>query len=596
MTGLLILNSASVIVIKDTKGYCVIQNTSGNGQHNALFDESTKARRLVDPSPEVACQAVADMVVKEEVFSFVKTANRSWMSGEGSFVAEESENYFNVTFCYYEAYERRECMYSEDRGASYRGWVNVTADGRPCQRWDENSYPIAEKHYDGDFDGNFCRQTWYYQRRPYCVIDEKLYGCDIPVCDSTGDLPNVAMRKLYRSPPSRSDNPIENIVNGEKGKPTFAIARPFVEPWLQVDLSEDYEIYSITVYKAYNWWPYNTRRIVAYVSQKQWDFLRFGAYNCDGPYNPARTKSFRFQCRRPLTGTFVTLHNFVHYDPYYNVDNYNYFEVSEIVIRGKGHFIEATGCGKSLGVRTGDVKDFQFTSSTDGKGSYGYHARLNRATGWCSHSGDPNPYIQVDLLTPMILEGVILQGWNDGRDEYLPHNFTVWTGINEGNLTVYENRIGDAKVFHLDSTYASTVSQKFLLSTRVLTRVVRLHLYQETSPLCVRFDLIGCPKRVTVDLKCAEGSTSVGLYRMPGHSFYQNVYNNSFVTPGVTSEECKNKYLSNTHIYASYRYSFPDEYCTYLVGNRYSRHNQNWWVTGYGGATEYGQVLCLAGR
>ncbi|XP_048259317.1 tolloid-like protein 2 [Haliotis rufescens] len=45
------------------------------------------------------------MVVTEEVFSFVKTSNKTWMSGEGSFVAEESENYFNVTFCYYEAYD-----------------------------------------------------------------------------------------------------------------------------------------------------------------------------------------------------------------------------------------------------------------------------------------------------------------------------------------------------------------------------------------------------------------------------------------------------------------------------------------------------------
>ncbi|XP_046359118.2 uncharacterized protein LOC124137050 [Haliotis rufescens] len=535
---------------------------------------------LMKPSPKVACQAVSDMVVTEEVFSFVQTSNRSLLNREGSFVAEESGNYFKVTFCYYEPYKRRECMYKEDNGVSYNGRVNITAAGRPCQTWDKRSYPMEGRKRAN----NFCRQASDVKSRPYCIVSGSLDHCDIPVCDSSYDLPNVIDKKIYRSPPTLPQNPVANIVHRWTG--SFVVARPTVEPWVQVDFNEDYEINSITVKRSRAWEPYLAPRLVTYVSRHQWDFLTFGAYNCEGPVDLGRHSVFRFQCRRPLIGSFVTVQNFVRYNPDYIQNMFLQFETSEIVIRGK-----ATGCGKSLGVRTGDVKDFQFSSSTGANGYYGYHARLNRATGWCAQSGDTDPYIQVDLLTPMILEQVVIQGWSDGRNEFLINAFTLWTGMKDHNLKAHLNSIGDIKVFHLNPTYPSYVSQKFQLSKQ-LTKIVRLHLFRDKPPACVKFDLIGCPKRVNLDVKCREQNIKLGLQRMPTHRIYPSVENiNPYIIKNRTMETCRRYYSSNRNYYVAYQ--FHKEQCIMLIGTRYSRHYRNRWEIGYGPETEYGQDVCM---
>ncbi|XP_071080748.1 G-protein coupled receptor GRL101-like [Haliotis cracherodii] len=255
------------------------------------------------------------MVVTEEVFSFVQTSNSSWMSGEGSFVAEESGNYFKVTFCYYEPYKRRECMYKEDNGVSYNGRVNITAAGRPCQTWDKSSYPMEGRKEAN----NFCRQASDVESRPYCIISGSLDHCDIPVCDSSDDLANVIDKKIYRSPPTLPQNPVANIVHR----------------WTA-------------------WEPYLAPRLVTYVSRHQWDFLTFGAYNCEGPVDLGRHSVFRFQCRRPLIGSFVTVQNYVRYNPDYIQNMFLQFETSEIVIRGKDTSIDVYTCGGII-KHTGEI-------------------------------------------------------------------------------------------------------------------------------------------------------------------------------------------------------------------------------------------------
>jgi hypothetical protein len=89
---------------------------------------------------------------------------------------------------------RTECgtmhMYQTD----YRGTVNVTGDGKPCQRWDSqtphghNDIPWA--HPNDGLDGNYCRNPdgqWTSRAWCYTTDPDTLYGlCDVPKCHCCG--------------------------------------------------------------------------------------------------------------------------------------------------------------------------------------------------------------------------------------------------------------------------------------------------------------------------------------------------------------------------------------------------------------------------
>ncbi|XP_071135415.1 uncharacterized protein [Mytilus edulis] len=83
-------------------------------------------------------------------------------------------------------YPRDECK-STDKGTEYRGAINVTDEGRTCQRWDSTTphYPTNYTLVD-TFKHNFCRNpTDSDKSRPWCyTIDpnERWEYCTIPYC------------------------------------------------------------------------------------------------------------------------------------------------------------------------------------------------------------------------------------------------------------------------------------------------------------------------------------------------------------------------------------------------------------------------------
>ena len=86
------------------------------------------------------------------------------------------------------------------------------------------------------------------------------------------------------------------------------------------------------------WFPVTLRFIGTYVSKYQWDFLNYGAYRCDDLRFPRKAYEYRFQCKRPIVGQYVTLRNWDHTDPDENEGRYYVMTLQEVQVFGKGTF------------------------------------------------------------------------------------------------------------------------------------------------------------------------------------------------------------------------------------------------------------------
>lgn len=81
------------------------------------------------------------------------------------------------------------------------------------------------------------------------------------------------------------------------------------------------------------------RYVGTYVSKNNWDFMNYGAIRCDDIRNPGFSKVFRYQCRRPVVGQYVTIRNFDFTEPDHNPGKFFYMEINEIVILGKSEYV-----------------------------------------------------------------------------------------------------------------------------------------------------------------------------------------------------------------------------------------------------------------
>lgn len=58
------------------------------------------------------------------------------------------------------------------------------------------------------------------------------------------------------------------------------------------------------------------------------------------------------------------------------------------------NFFSATGCGRSLGMTTGDIKDYQIETSSNYKDIHQSRA-MQGIEGWCSSATDMNRWLMV---------------------------------------------------------------------------------------------------------------------------------------------------------------------------------------------------------
>lgn len=66
--------------------------------------------------------------------------------------------------------------------------------------------------------------------------------------------------------------------------------------------------------------------------------MNYGAVRCDDLRLPGYSMVFRYQCRRPVVGQYVTIRNFDFTQIGYDPGKYFMMEINEIIILGKSKF------------------------------------------------------------------------------------------------------------------------------------------------------------------------------------------------------------------------------------------------------------------
>ncbi|XP_065938424.1 uncharacterized protein [Magallana gigas] len=450
-----------------------------------------------------SCQEIESMTSQRDFF-YMTNENEDW-EYEGAlpmFDTTTLTNSVGVPYCYYVPYERRECYYKSDIGNSYEGRANVTASGTPCLPW---AKPRDFLYEEKKFESNYCRAYENYSHKsgePLCLVKYPSVQkrCGVPKCAEDKELREFGKFKPCRSVRSYKNHLPEYAVDGSIDKLTSLITdAPLTKPWFQVNLEEFVEVHAILIYRLdinyRNYFEY----FGTYVSKNQWDFMNYGAVRCDDLRNPEFFFVFRYQCKRPVIGQYVTVRNYDFTHPNRNPGNYYRMEINEIVILGK-----SKSCGRPLGLASGNIYDYQLSASEGVEYkpivesmTLPHRGRLYYPNpGWCSSLKDQSPWFSIDLITPTIVQGVMVQGWTSGKESRYIRSFQVSFGTGKDTQRLYEDSPGTIKTFFIDARVAVVTPQTFLFYREILARYITI-IPGTTSgqQTCLKAEIIGCQKQ-----------------------------------------------------------------------------------------------------
>ncbi|XP_048738543.2 uncharacterized protein LOC125653234 isoform X2 [Ostrea edulis] len=537
------------------------------------------------------CQEVNSMIVQQDYF-FMNNENDTWQY-EGAlplFNTTTLNGSVGVAYCYYEPYERRECYYDTDYGNSYNGRANVSVSGKTCLVWSDSEKSIYhnDKRTYHEFDDNYCRayQRYTYKSgEPMCIVKlpNTIEKCNVPKCEEDKDLQEFGKFKPFRSVPHRGNYDPQYAVDGSVDALNhFVSNRPLMKPWYQIDLQEHVEVHAIIVFRVSTYFPYNMRHVGTYVSKNQWDFMNYGAVRCDDLRLPGYSMVFRYQCRRPVVGQYVTIRNFDFTQIGYDPGKYFMMEINEIIILGK-----TTTCGRPLGMASGNIYDYQIgATSADNGGVEGMpissRGRLYHPDpGWCSTKKDKSPWFMIDLIVPTVIQGISIQGWISGKYSKYIRSFQVSYGISRRTMMFYKESPGVAKIFTIDITMPVTTPQTFLFHRDILTRYIKIHPTAKDGQLsCLKAEVIGCQKQLQRDIKCGSGTVDFGFEEMKRFSFWLPKEDNSAHTVQniSTIEGCRKFCIKNNCTALSFSTNSKHQECFLSFGDRYHPTRKASWV------------------
>ncbi|XP_033745945.1 uncharacterized protein LOC117331366 [Pecten maximus] len=531
---------------------------------------------LLKGSSASGCQNVSDMEVKEEVF-FMTNEHLDWeLSGHYPNITL-GDRHVGIPYCYYKPTARRECYYPDDLGASYNGRHNTSASGKSCIQWsDITDNPYANsKHWYYEREENYCGTVDYRpeEKQPMCYIDKDTReACNVPICVGDPDLKTVESGKPAYSYKFYADNAPFLATDGVIGDVSFVTTRPQMKPFLQVDIQEWYEVHAIRVYRKNIWFPVNFRQVGSFVSKNQWDFLDYGAPRCDDIRFTHKNTIFRIQCRRPIIGRYVTVRNFDSTDTYYNAGKFYFLEINELQVIGK-----STGRGQHMGMMSGDVFDYQIDSSSNiADDVMSDDGRLELpGKGWCPNNGDGTPWFRVDLIIPVVLQGLRIQGWQEGNTRKLTKRFIVKYGTDLNELMTYTDPPGITKVFETFDHYESTAIQDFIFIHEIMTRFIHIDILGTKDDACLKLEVIGSPKRGVRAIRCDNGSRDFGFEELKYHSYWA-VHPPENGIANTSIDECRQLMVDRNC--NSYSYDAYNQFCITHVGHRYYRQFSSSWV------------------
>ncbi|XP_056595274.1 milk fat globule EGF and factor V/VIII domain containing b isoform X1 [Triplophysa dalaica] len=164
-------------------------------------------------------------------------------------------------------------------------------------------------------------------------------------------------------------------------------------------------------------------------------------------------------------------------------------------------YFNTTGCSEPLGVKSRLIEDKQITSSSSfrtwGIEAFTWHphyARLDKqgkTNAWIAATNDRSEWVQVDLLRPKRITGIITQGAKDfGNVQFVSAFKVAYSDDGQYWTIVKDEKTKTDKIFPGNSD--NNVHKKNVFEPPFISRFVRILPWEWHERITLRMELLGC--------------------------------------------------------------------------------------------------------
>lgn len=162
---------------------------------------------------------------------------------------------------------------------------------------------------------------------------------------------------------------------------------------------------------------------------------------------------------------------------------------------------ELTGCSEPMGMKSGHVQDYQITASSifrtlnmdmftwePGKARLDKQGKVNA---WTSGHSDQSQWLQVDMLRPTKITGVITQGAKDfGHVQFVGSYKVAYSNNGERWFIYQDEKQKTDKVFQ--GNFDNDTHRKNVIDPPIYARFIRILPWSWYGRITLRAELLGC--------------------------------------------------------------------------------------------------------
>uniref|UniRef100_A0A8C7WZW1 EGF-like repeats and discoidin I-like domains 3a n=1 Tax=Oryzias sinensis TaxID=183150 RepID=A0A8C7WZW1_9TELE len=162
---------------------------------------------------------------------------------------------------------------------------------------------------------------------------------------------------------------------------------------------------------------------------------------------------------------------------------------------------ELTGCSEPLGMKSGHIQDYQVTASSifrtlnmdmftwePGKARLDKQGKVNA---WTAGHSDQSQWLQVDLLVPTKVTGIITQGAKDfGHVQFVGSYKIAYSNDGERWNVYQDEKQGKDKVFQ--GNFDNDTHRKNVIDPPIYARLVRILPWSWYGRITLRAEILGC--------------------------------------------------------------------------------------------------------
>ncbi|KAI3372499.1 hypothetical protein L3Q82_022978, partial [Scortum barcoo] len=162
---------------------------------------------------------------------------------------------------------------------------------------------------------------------------------------------------------------------------------------------------------------------------------------------------------------------------------------------------ELTGCSEPLGMKSGHIQDYQVTASSifrtlnmdmftwePGKARLDKQGKVNA---WTAGHSDQSQWLQVDLLVPTKVTGIITQGAKDfGHVQFVGSYKVAYSNDGERWNIYQDEKQGKDKVFQ--GNFDNDTHRKNVIDPPIYARLIRILPWSWYGRITLRAEILGC--------------------------------------------------------------------------------------------------------